>query len=121
MQVPGEVKRVGNHQLPAVEAGGLDEGQRPYPLHHCIGLWRHLQNKDGIFFNRSIWIDKIGLENLKYFAKPVGVRDGDVVGAEVSAAPVPVEKRSQVREIAVEVDVLGVRPPIGPTVQQVTL
>lgn len=44
-----------------------------------------------------------------------------MVGAEVSAAPVPVEKRSQVREIAVEVNVLGVRPTIGPTVQQVTL
>lgn len=44
-----------------------------------------------------------------------------MVGAEVSAAPVPVENGSQVREIAVEVNVLGVGPTIGPTIQQVTL
>lgn len=45
----------------------------------------------------------MGLKTLPYLAKPVGVWDGDVVGAEVSAAPVPVEKGSQVWEIAVEV------------------
>lgn len=72
-------------------------------------------------FNQSIQIDLIGLGSLPYFAKPVGFRDGDVIGAEVSAAPVPVENGSQVREVAVEVDVLGVCPTIGPTVQQVTL
>lgn len=44
-----------------------------------------------------------------------------MVSAEVSAAAVPVENGSQVGEIAVEVEVLGVRPTIGPTVQQVTL
>lgn len=58
---------------------------------------------------------------LPYFAKPVSVGDRDVVGAEVSAAAVPVEKRGQVWEIAVEVNVLGICPTIGPAVQQVTL
>lgn len=66
-------------------------------------------------------MESVGLETIPYFAKPVGVRDGDVVGAEVSAAPVPVQNGSQVREVAVEVKVLGVGPTVGPTVQQVTL
>lgn len=48
MQVSGEVKGIGDHQLPAVEAGRLDEGQWPDPLHHCIGLWCHLQPKGRI-------------------------------------------------------------------------
>lgn len=58
---------------------------------------------------------------LPYFAKPVSVGDRDVVGAEVSAAAVPVEKRGQVWEIAVEVNVLGICPTVGPAVQQVAL
>lgn len=66
-------------------------------------------------------MESIGLETLPYFAKPVGVRDGDVVGAEVSAAPVPVQNGRQIWEIAVEVNVLGVGPTVGPTIQQVTL
>lgn len=49
VQVPGEVEGVGDHQLPAVEAGRLYEGQRPDPLHHCVGLWRHLQPGGGHF------------------------------------------------------------------------
>lgn len=66
-------------------------------------------------------MEQIGLGTLPYIAKPVGVRDGDVVGAEVFAAPVPVENGSQVREIAIEVNVLGVGPTAGPTIHQVTL
>lgn len=66
-------------------------------------------------------MEEIGSELLPYFAKPVGVGDRDVVGAEVSAAAVPVEKGRQVWEVAVQVNVLGIRPTIGPAVQQVTL
>lgn len=58
---------------------------------------------------------------LPYFSEPVGVRDRDVVGPEVPAAAVPVQNGRQVREVAIEVDVLGVGPTAGPTVQQVTL
>lgn len=63
----------------------------------------------------------MGLEILPHFAKPVAVWDRDVVGAEVFAAAVPVENGGQVREVAVEVNVLGVGPTVGPAVQQVTL
>lgn len=66
-------------------------------------------------------MESIGSETIPYFAKPVVVRDGDVVGAVVSAAPVPVQNGSQVREVAVEINVLAVGPTVGPTVQQVTL
>lgn len=62
-----------------------------------------------------------GSEPLPHFAKPVAVWDRDVVGAEVSAAAVPVEKGGQVREVAVQVDALGIGPTVGPAVQQVTL
>lgn len=44
-----------------------------------------------------------------------------MVGAEVSAAAVPVENGGQVGEVAVQVDALGVGPAVGPAVQQVTL
>lgn len=44
-----------------------------------------------------------------------------MVGAEVSAAAVPVENGGQVGEVAVQVNALGVGPAVGPAVQQVTL
>lgn len=37
------VKWIGDHQIPSVEAGRLNERQRPDPLHHCVSLWCHLQ------------------------------------------------------------------------------
>lgn len=61
------------------------------------------------------------MEILPHFAKPVAVWDRDVVGSEVSAAAVPVEKGGQVWEVAVQVNVLGVGATVGPAVQQVTL
>lgn len=66
-------------------------------------------------------MEQMGLEILPHFAKPVAVWDRDVVSAEVSAAAVPVEKGGQVWEVAVQVNVLGVGPTVGPAVQQVTL
>lgn len=42
VRVSGEVKGIGDHQLPSMEAGRLNKGQWPDPLHHCIGLWCHL-------------------------------------------------------------------------------
>lgn len=44
-----------------------------------------------------------------------------MVNAVVPAAAVPVENGSEVWEIAVEVDILGIGPSTGPTIQQVTL
>lgn len=51
VHVSGEVEGVGHDQLPTMQAGRLDEGQGPDPLHHCVGLWRHLQPRDrnGLF------------------------------------------------------------------------
>lgn len=45
MRVSGEVKRIGNYQLPTVQTGRLDKWQGPDPLHHSISLWCHLQAK----------------------------------------------------------------------------
>lgn len=59
MQVSREVKGVGDHQFPTMEAGRLDEGQWPDPLHHCIGLWCHLQPKCKIaMFWELSWSNK---------------------------------------------------------------
>lgn len=44
-----------------------------------------------------------------------------MVNAVVPAAAVPVENGGEVRKITVEVNILGVGPSIGPTIQQVTL
>lgn len=66
-------------------------------------------------------MEYMGLEILPHFAKPVAVWDRDVVGSEVSAAPVPVEKGGEVWEVAVQVNALGIGPTVGPAVQQVTL
>lgn len=44
-----------------------------------------------------------------------------MVNAVVPAAAVAVEKGGEVREIAVEVNILGVGPSTDPTVQQMTL
>lgn len=58
---------------------------------------------------------------LSHLSKPVGVGDWNVVNAVVPAAAIPVEDGGEVRKIAVQVDVLGVGPTIGPSIQQVTL
>lgn len=44
-----------------------------------------------------------------------------MVNAVVPAASVPVENGGEVRKVAVEVNILGVGPSTGPTIQQVTL
>lgn len=48
MYVSGEIKGIGDHQFPSMEAGRLNKGQRPDPLHHCVGLWCHLWSKAGL-------------------------------------------------------------------------
>lgn len=132
VHISREVKGIGDHQLPAVKAGRLDEGQCPDPLHHCVGLWCHLQPKGriGLFWD-SGWNtvsnrddDPWYLINKKtspYLAKPVCIRDWDMVNAVVPAAAVAVEKGGEVREIAVEVNILGVGPSTDPTIEQMTL
>lgn len=44
-----------------------------------------------------------------------------MVNAVVPAATVPVENGGEVWKIAVEIDILGIGPSTGPTIQQVTL
>lgn len=44
-----------------------------------------------------------------------------MVNAVVPAAAIPVENGGEVWKIAVEINILGVGPSIGPTIQQVTL
>lgn len=61
------------------------------------------------------------IKSVPYFAKPVGVRDWDMVNTEVPAAPAPVENGGEVWKIPVEVDILCIGPSVGPAIQQVAL
>lgn len=56
-----------------------------------------------------------------YFAKPIGIRDWDVVDAVVPAATVPVEHRCEVWKVPVQINALGICTTVGPTIQQVAL
>lgn len=49
-------------------------------------------------------------------SKPVGIWNWDVVNAVEPASAVPVKDGGEIWKVAIQVDVLSVRPSIGPTV-----
>ncbi len=81
----------------------------------------HTKHESSVFCGTAVCLIEMAVRSYFYLIYPVGFRDWDVVTTEMSEATAIVEDGGEVREVAVQIEILCVGPTAGPPIVLMTL